>query len=59
MRLCDQLVKIIQRAKGRVDGGVVRHVVAVIHLWGDIKWRQPDGINAEGFQVVQALRDAA
>ncbi len=59
VRLSDQLVEIIQRAVGRIDGGVVRHVVAVVHLRRDIKRRQPDGVNAEGFQIVQTLRHAA
>ncbi len=59
VRLGNQRVKIIQRAVSRVDGGVVRHVVAVIHLRGDIERRQPDGIDAEGFEVVKPLRHAA
>ena len=59
MRPGNQFVKVVQRAVGRVNGSVVRHVVTVIHLRRDIKRRQPDSVNAEGFQVVQALRYAA
>ena len=59
MRPGNQFVKVVQRAVGRVNGSVVRHVVTVIHLRRDIKRRQPDGVNAKGFQVVKALRYAA
>ncbi len=59
MGLGHQLVKIIQRAVGRIDADVVRHIVAVIHLRGDIERRQPDGVDAEGAEVVETRGHAA
>ncbi|CPR47287.1 Uncharacterised protein [Salmonella enterica subsp. enterica serovar Bovismorbificans] len=46
-RLRDQLVKIIQRAVGRVDSRIICDVITVIHLRRDIKRREPDGVHAE------------
>ncbi|VFS30129.1 Uncharacterised protein [Yokenella regensburgei] len=57
-RLRDQLIEIVQRAVGRVNGGVIRHVIAVIYLRRNIKRRQPDGVYAKRLQVIKTRRDA-
>ena len=58
-RLRHQFVKIFQRTVGRIDRQVIRDVVAVINLRRNIERRQPDGINAQFLQIVEALRHAA
>ena len=44
-------------AVGRVYGQVVGDVVAVVHLGGDVDGGQPEGVDAEGLEVVEAGHD--
>lgn len=59
LRLGHQLVEIVERAVGGIDSGIVGHIVAVIHLRRDVKRRQPDSVNAELLQIVEAGGHAA
>ncbi len=54
----DEVVDIGERAVLRVDGLVVGDVVAEVDLRRGIHGRDPDGVDAEGLQVVEALGDA-
>ena len=53
-----QPVKVGQRAVLGIDVLVIRDVVAEVHLRRGIAGRQPDGVHAELFQVVQPRGDA-
>jgi hypothetical protein len=55
---CEQGVRVGERAVPRVDVPVVGHVVAAVGLRGRVERREPDGVGAEGGDVVQARRDA-
>ena len=55
----DQLVELRQRAEQRVDALVVADVVAVVGLRRRVDRREPQDVDAEVGQVVQALQDAA
>ena len=54
----DQLVEVVERAEHRVDGLVVADVVAVVVLRGGVDRREPDHVDAELDEVVEALEDA-
>jgi len=56
--LVHQPVKILKRAVLRVDVLVVGDVVAEVYLGRGIARRQPDGVNADVFQVIEPLGDA-
>ncbi len=47
-----------QGAEGGVDGTVVRHVIAVVPFGGAIDGGEPEHIDPEGGQIVEALTDA-
>ncbi len=57
-RFGDQLLHLGQGAEGGVDGTVVRHIVAVVPLGGAIDGGEPEHIDPEGGQIVEALTDA-
>ena len=57
-RFLHQAIEIGHGAVLRIDGGVVGDVVAEVHLRRRIHRRDPDGVDAEVFQVVEALGDA-
>ena len=50
-------VKILHTAKLRVYVEIVRDVIAKIHIGGRVDWRKPDAVDAEVFEIVQALDD--
>ena len=52
----DQLVEVVERAEQRVDVLVVADVVAVVVLRRAVDRREPDDVDAELVQVVEALR---
>ena len=56
VRLGDQRVEILDRAEHRIDGAVVRHVVAHVGHRRLEEWRQPDGVDAERGDVSEAPR---
>ena len=58
VRLRQQAVQVGQRAQARVDGGVVRHVIAVVGH-GGVDGREPQGADAQLLQVVQLVGQAA
>ena len=53
-----EAIKIGHRAVLRIDRGVVGDVVAEVDLWRRVDGRQPDRIDAERLQVVEARCDA-
>ncbi len=57
-RFGDQLLHLGQGAEGGVDGTVVRHIVAVVPFGGAIDGGEPEHIDPEGGQIVEALTDA-
>ncbi|KAI3485398.1 hypothetical protein L1887_51321 [Cichorium endivia] len=56
--LGDELVHVSDGAVGRVDGLVVRDVVAHVDLRRVVHGREPDGVDAERLDVVERLDDA-
>ena len=50
-------VEVVERAEERVDVAVVGHVVAGVLLGRRVERRQPDGVDAEVGQGVEAARD--
>ena len=58
VRLREHLVEVGQRAEERIDVAVVRDVVAGILLRRALEGAQPQGVDAEGCEVVEARRDA-
>ena len=58
LRLGDKIVKVSHAAVERIDGGVVGDVIAVVDAGRGIHRRDPDGIDAEVVQIVEARRDA-
>ena len=57
LRLVDQVLEIGFRAEFRVDGGVVRHVVAVVRA-ASLDGRKPQRGHAQRLEVVEVLRHA-
>ena len=53
-----QAIEIPQGAVLRVDGVIVRNIVAEIHLRRRIEGRNPDAVHAEFLQVIQVCGDA-
>ena len=58
MGLGDQPVEVGEGAEDRVDVAVVGHVVAEVGHRRAEERREPDGVDAEPRQVVEARRDA-
>ena len=54
----EQVFKILQIAKFRVDGVVIRNVIAKIDIGGGVDRRHPDAIHPQVSQVVKVLDDA-
>ncbi len=52
-----QRLEICHGAVGGVDGKVVGNVVAVVHLRGYVDRGQPEGIDPQGFEIVEAGHD--
>ena len=55
--LGDQLLRLLERAEGRVDRAVVRDVVAAVGQRRAIPGGEPDGIDPEGRQIGQPRPD--
>ena len=58
LRFLLHAIKIGQRSVHGIDILVIGNVVAEINLRRRIAWRNPDGINAQTFQIIQFRRDA-
>ncbi len=58
LALGDEVVHVGEGAVLRVNGLVVGDVVAEVDLGGRVHGRDPDGVDAEGFEVAEALGDA-
>ena len=58
MGLLDQEVEILKRAEERIDGHVVRHVIAHVGLRRLGERRKPDAIDTETGNVVEPVDDA-
>ena len=54
----DELFHVLHGAEHRVNGAVVRNIVAVVHLGGGADRGQPDAVNAQLLQVGKLLQDA-
>ena len=59
VRLREQLIKISQRAVGRLNRAKVGGGVAMVVVSAGGHGHQPDALDAEVLQVVQSLREAA
>jgi hypothetical protein len=55
----DQFVELLERAEQRVDALVVADVVAVVGLRRGVDRREPQDVDPEVGQMVQALQDPA
>ncbi len=51
----DQLADVVDRAVGGQDGVVVLDVVAAVAEWGVVERQQPEAVDAQPAQVVEAL----
>ena len=54
----DEVVEVGHGSVGGVDGGVVGDIVAVVDAGRGIHRSDPDGVDAEGLQIVEAGGDA-
>src|SRR6478735_9254916 len=59
VRRGDELVEVVERTELGVDSCVVRNVVAEVREGGGVDRRQPEGVDSEPDEVVEALRDSA
>src|SRR5216684_4296823 len=50
----DHPIKISKRAVERIDGGVIRDIVAEIHQWRRVHGANPDRIDAQVAKIIQA-----
>ena len=57
--LGDELVEVLERPQVRVDALVVRDVVAPVVVGRGERRVQPDAVDPEPLEVVEALRDPA
>jgi len=57
MRFVDQPIERLQRAESRLDVAIVADVIAELFQRRRITRRQPDRIDAEPFEIVEACRD--
>ena len=53
-----ELAEIAHGAVGRVDGGVVGDVIAVVAQGRGIEWQQPDGGDAKVLKIIKFLHEA-
>jgi hypothetical protein len=53
-----QAVEVVERPEHRVDVAVVGHVVAEVGHRGPVEGGEPEGVDAEPLQVIEALLDA-
>ena len=58
VRRRDELVEIVERAELRIDPGVVRDVVAEVGERRGVEGRDPEGVDPEPNEVIEALDDA-
>ena len=58
VRLGDEPVEIVHRAESGVDGAVVGHVVPAVGLRRGVERGEPDGVHAEGVQIIETGDDA-
>ena len=56
--LADERIHILHRAEARIDGAVVRDIVAVVLLRRDEERSQPEEVDAELPQIVELGGDA-
>ena len=56
--LFEQTIKIRERSVLRIDGVVIGDVVSEIHLRRGIERRDPDGVDAQVFQIIEMTRYA-
>ena len=54
----DKLVKILHGAVPRIDGAIVRHVIAVVALRRGVERREPQIVDAKVCQIVELGSDA-
>jgi hypothetical protein len=59
MRGVDELLEVLERAIGGIEGVVVGNVVPVVVLGRRKGWQQPDRCDAEILDVVELLDQAA
>ncbi len=59
VRLADELGEVRRRAVLRRDRGVVGHVVAAVAQWRRVEGRQPQRVDAEPLEVVEAVDQPA
>ncbi len=58
VRFTQQAVKVLQITKLRVDGVIIRNVIAKVHVGGGGNGGEPDAVDAELLQVIEVLDDA-
>ena len=59
VQLRNELFKVLHRAVIRMDGVVVRDIVAIIAQGAGIKRREPQAVHAEPLEVIQLIDDPA
>jgi hypothetical protein len=58
MQFGNQAVQIIETAEDWIDRTIVGEVVAEVTERALVYWRQPDGVDAKPFQIVQTRQQA-
>ena len=58
LRLRNQTIEILHRAILRVDGLIIRDVVAEVDLRRRVDGRQPDGVDAKRLYIIKLRGDA-
>src|SRR4051794_15840264 len=58
MRVFDQAVEIVQTPEDRLDAAVIGDVVAEVLHWRGKNGREPDRIDFQPLEVIEALADA-
>ena len=55
---CQQFIKLLHGAKGRVNSIIIRNVITLIHKGRSINRRDPDNIHTQFLQVIQPGKDS-
>src|SRR3954467_8577858 len=58
MEFGNELIEISERTEDRIDARVVRNIVAEVRHGRGIDWREPNRIDAEPIEIIEARNDS-
>src|SRR3569623_972892 len=58
VQLRDEAIEIVKAAEGGIDGAVIGDVIAQVAKGTPVDRRQPDSVDAEPYQVIDARQQA-